>query len=51
MQKVGWQMNIEVTKADYFNERYEKEIPMLLDSYASDPMGGGTPLDEDVKAN
>lgn len=38
-------------KADYFNEKHEKDLPMLLDKYASDPMGGGAPLDEDVKAN
>ena len=38
-------------KADYLNEQQEKDIPMLLDRYASDPMGGGRPLDGDVKAN
>ena len=45
------QMNIEVIKADYSNEQHKIEIPMLLDSYASDPMGGGKPLDEEVKNN
>ncbi len=44
-------MNIETTKADYFNERHAKEIPMLLDRYASDPMGGGKPLSDNVKNN
>lgn len=44
-------MKIEVIKADYLNERHQKEIPMLLDRYASDPMGGGKPLDEEVKNN
>jgi ribosomal protein S18 acetylase RimI-like enzyme len=44
-------MNIEVIKAGYLNEQHKKEIPMLLDSYASDPMGGGKPLDEKVKIN
>ncbi len=44
-------MIIEITKADYFNERHAKEIPMLLDRYASDPMGGGKPLNENVKNN
>lgn len=42
-------MNIEVVKADYLNQQHEKEIPMLLDGYASDPMGGGQPLNENVK--
>jgi len=42
-------MNIEVIKADYRNEQHQSEIPMLLDSYASDPMGGGTPLSNEVK--
>ncbi|MCG6937592.1 MAG: GNAT family N-acetyltransferase [Gammaproteobacteria bacterium] len=42
-------MNIEVIQADYLNEQHKKEIPMLLDAYASDPMGGGKPLDDDIK--
>jgi len=45
------QMNIKVIKADYLNEQHKKEIPMLLDGYASDPMGGGQPLNENVKNN
>lgn len=44
-------MNIKIVKADYFSEQHKTEIPMLLDEYASDPMGGGTPLNVDVKAN
>jgi ribosomal protein S18 acetylase RimI-like enzyme len=44
-------MNIEVIKADYLNEQHQKDIPMLLDSYAADPMGGGKPLDTEVKNN
>jgi ribosomal protein S18 acetylase RimI-like enzyme len=44
-------MNIEVIKANYLNEQHEKEIPILLNSYASDPMGGGNPLEEEVKNN
>ena len=44
-------MNIEIIKADYLNEQHEKEILMLLDEYASDPMGGGQPLNENVKNN
>ncbi len=42
-------MNVEVIEANYLNEKHEKEIPILLDDYASDPMGGGSPLKEDVK--
>jgi ribosomal protein S18 acetylase RimI-like enzyme len=42
-------MNIEIMKADYLNEQHKKDIPMLLDAYAADPMGGGKPLDDSVK--
>lgn len=42
-------MNIEVIEADFNNEQHKKEIPMLLDAYASDPMGGGSPLSNTVK--
>jgi ribosomal protein S18 acetylase RimI-like enzyme len=45
------QMNIKVVAADYLNEQHARDIPMLLDRYAADPMGGGKPLDEDVKNN
>lgn len=44
-------MVLEIIKADYFNKQHAKEIPMLLDKYASDPMGGGKPLNENVKNN
>ncbi|NOX76341.1 MAG: GNAT family N-acetyltransferase [Gammaproteobacteria bacterium] len=44
-------MNIEIIKADYFSQQHEKEISMLLDEYASDPMGGGQALHENVKNN
>ena len=44
-------MNIEIVEANYLSEQHEKEIPMLLDEYASDPMGGGQPLNENVKDN
>ena len=42
-------MQIVVVKADYASEKHRAEIPMLLDAYASDPMGGGVPLNEAVK--
>ena len=44
-------MNIEVVKANYLSQQHGREIPMLLDGYASDPMGGGQPLNENVKNN
>ena len=44
-------MNIKIILANYSNEQQEKEIPMLLDGYASDPMGGGKFLDEKIKNN
>ncbi len=44
-------MKIEVIKADYSDEKHRKEIPMLLERYAMDAMGGGKPLDSTVKDN
>lgn len=44
-------MKIEVVEADYQNEKHQREIPMLLNLYASDPMGGGEPLNAEVKDN
>ena len=44
-------MNIEVIKADYRDEKTGEDIAFLLDAYASDPMGGGKPLSNDVKSN
>ncbi|UFS63729.1 GNAT family N-acetyltransferase [Sulfurimonas sp. HSL-3221] len=44
-------MNIQVVKADYSSEKHKAEIPMMLDAYARDPMGGGKPLDDVVKHN
>lgn len=42
-------MKIKVVRADYTNEKHQAEIPMLLDAYASDAMGGGKALDEETK--
>ena len=42
-------MKIEVIQVDYLNEKQAREIALLLDAYASDPMGGGVPLSENVK--
>jgi ribosomal protein S18 acetylase RimI-like enzyme len=44
-------MSIEIVKANYLNEKHAKEIAFLMDSYASDPMGGGKPLTEEVRNN
>lgn len=44
-------MEIKVVKADYLNIEHENDIQRLLNSYASDPMGGGAPLDEEVIKN
>lgn len=36
---------------DYQNEQQGKDLVMLLNAYALDPMGGGEPLADDVKKN
>jgi predicted GNAT superfamily acetyltransferase len=42
-------MAIHVIKADYANAAHGAAIVALLDAYARDPMGGGEPLDQEVK--
>lgn len=44
-------MEIDIIKADYSNDKQAGEIAVLMNSYASDPMGGGKPLPEKVKNN
>ena len=44
-------MNIKIIKADYLDDKHAKDIVMLMNTYASDPMGGGKPLPEEVKSN
>jgi ribosomal protein S18 acetylase RimI-like enzyme len=44
-------MNLEILLADYADPRHRQDIPLLLDAYANDPMGGGAPLDPAVKAS
>lgn len=44
-------MNIELCVADYNNEQQGKDLLLLLNAYALDPMGGGEPLTEHVKEN
>ncbi|MEJ2142273.1 MAG: GNAT family N-acetyltransferase [Gammaproteobacteria bacterium] len=44
-------MNLEIIRADYSSKKHQADIPLILDAYASDPMGGGIPLDQSVKSN
>ena len=41
---------LAISLADYSDPRDAADVVSLLDAYARDPMGGGTPLAEDVKA-
>jgi ribosomal protein S18 acetylase RimI-like enzyme len=42
---------IEIVESNYTKDRHEKIIIELLDGYATDIMGGGVPLPDNVKAN
>ena len=42
---------IRVTQADYANPAHAAALVMLLDAYASDPMGGGEPLSDFAKGH
>lgn len=44
-------MDTYIVLADYSNPLHQKDIPLLVDIYARDPMGGGTPLSSYVKNN
>ena len=44
-------MDINIMIADYENEKHGRDIGYLLNCYASDPMGGGKPLDQYVIDN
>ena len=44
-------MTIEIIQADYRDARQAGEIAILLNAYASDPMGGGRPLTREVLDN
>ena len=41
---------LTITLADYRDARDSADVVALLDAYARDPMGGGAPLADDVKA-
>ncbi len=42
---------IEFITADYLNPRHAADIGYLLNCYATDPMGGGEPLSDDIQQN
>lgn len=44
-------MKIRIIQADYHNEQHAKDLVMLLNAYALDPMGGGEALSEEVQKN
>lgn len=44
-------MPFEIIKADYENTQHQNDIFMLLNSYASEVVGGGKPLDDFVKTH
>ncbi len=44
-------MKIDIIRADYLSETQASEIASLMNYYASDPMGGGKPLPENVRNN
>lgn len=39
-------MPINVVLADYQNAKHQQDIPIMMQAYAKDPMGGGEPIDE-----
>lgn len=44
-------MKIDVIRADYRDRRHADDLVYLLNAYAQDPMGGGTPLTPQVREN
>jgi len=44
-------MKNSILIADYLDEQHAKDIGLLLNCYAVDPMGGGAELDEQVRRN
>lgn len=44
-------MNIRIVEADFANIAHASGIVKVLDSYASDSIGGGKPLSENVRQN
>ncbi|MBS0344244.1 MAG: GNAT family N-acetyltransferase, partial [Proteobacteria bacterium] len=44
-------VQIDVRQADYADPEHRKALLLLLDAYARDPAGGGTPLGDFVQRN
>lgn len=44
-------MDVEIIQADYGNPQHGKDVILILNAYASDPMGGGTPLSDFTRVN
>ena len=44
-------MSVKLIHVDYQNEQQGKDLVMLLNAYALDPMGGGEALADEVKKN
>ena len=42
-------MKTRILIADYADPQHQRDIPLLLDAYARDPMGGAKRLDPEVK--
>lgn len=42
-------MQFEITEADFAKGEHSKALVEILDSYSRDPIGGGQPLQEDVR--
>ena len=42
--------HIEVRRVNYRDDGDSQALMLLLDMYAQDPMGGGTPLEQEVKS-
>ena len=43
-------MALKILVVDYHNEQQARDLVMLLDAYAQDPMGGGSPLSDTCRA-
>lgn len=44
-------MNIKIIIADYHDAKHAADIGYLLNCYATDPMGGGQPLADEIQQN
>lgn len=44
-------MQAEVFVANYLDPQHARDMGYLMDCYASDPMGGGEPLSEEIKTS